>query len=66
MFRPNPLVLLAMKTAILQFLKDEEGPTSIEYALLIALIAVNAVNIVTALGHAVSGSFSKINSTLGS
>jgi pilus assembly protein Flp/PilA len=55
-----------MKTAILEFLKDEDGPTSVEYALLIALIAVNSLNILNALGHAVSGSFSKVNSSLGS
>lgn len=48
------------------FLHDETGPTAVEYAVMLALILVACINIVTSLGHTVSGTFSKVNSTLSS
>jgi pilus assembly protein Flp/PilA len=48
------------------FLKSEDGPTAVEYAVMLALILVACINIVSLLGHSVSGTFSKVNSALGS
>ena len=42
----------------------EEGQALVEYALLLALIAVVSIAILTTLGHGVSHIFSKINSKL--
>ena len=42
----------------------EEGQALVEYALLLALIAVVSIGILTALGQNVSGIFSKVNHKL--
>ena len=46
-------------SAVLRFLRDEDGASLVEYALLIALIAVVCVAAVTLLGTNVNG---KLNS----
>ena len=48
----------------LAFLRDEDGPTPVEYALMLAMIIVTCMNIVTALGKGASGTFSKVNSSM--
>ncbi|MCA1685035.1 MAG: Flp family type IVb pilin [Planctomycetia bacterium] len=48
------------------FLESEDGPTAVEYAVMLALILVACITIVTNLGVTVSGTFSSINGTLGS
>jgi pilus assembly protein Flp/PilA len=42
----------------------EEGQALVEYALLLALIAVVSIGILTALGQNVSSIFSKVNNKL--
>jgi pilus assembly protein Flp/PilA len=49
-----------------RFLVSEDGPTAVEYAVMLALILVACITIVTNLGTTVSGTFSKVNSTLSS
>jgi pilus assembly protein Flp/PilA len=49
-----------------RFLVSEDGPTAVEYAVMLALILVACITIVTSLGTTVSGTFSKVNSTLSS
>jgi len=48
------------KVAILAFLKDEDGATMLEYALMAALIAAACVVAVTAFGTAVSEQFNVV------
>jgi pilus assembly protein Flp/PilA len=48
----------------MNFLRDEEGASAIEYALLVGLIAVAIVAAVTALGTKVAGTFTSITSKL--
>ena len=48
------------------FVVSEDGPTAVEYAVMLALILVACITIVTNLGTTVSGTFSKVNSTLSS
>jgi len=45
---------------IINFLMDEEGATAVEYALMVALIAVVIIAAVTFLGDEVSEKFSTI------
>ncbi|HEY5799340.1 MAG TPA: Flp family type IVb pilin [Burkholderiaceae bacterium] len=47
------------------FIRDEEGVTAIEYALIAALIAVAATVMVTRVGTAVTSKFQEIGTTLG-
>jgi pilus assembly protein Flp/PilA len=44
--------------------KSEKGASLVEYALLVALIAVVAIAAVRILGQTVSGQFSVINNTI--
>jgi pilus assembly protein Flp/PilA len=50
---------------IRRFLVSEDGPTAVEYAVMLALILVACITILTSLGESTSGTFSKVNSALG-
>lgn len=50
-----------MKTRIQHFLKAEEGAAMVEYALLVALIALVAIVGVTATGTSINAQFTKIS-----
>jgi pilus assembly protein Flp/PilA len=49
-----------------QFLISEDGPTAVEYAVMLALILVACISVVTSLGTSASTTFSKVNSSMGS
>ena len=49
-----------------RFLTSEDGPTAVEYAVMLALIVVAIVGIVGSLGKSISSTFSSVSSTLGS
>lgn len=49
---------------ISRFLTSEDGPTAVEYAVMLALIIVVCVGIVGALGSAVSGTFSTVSGAI--
>jgi pilus assembly protein Flp/PilA len=54
----------AMQTILSQvhrFLDNEDGPTAVEYAVMLALILVACITIVTSLGTSTSGTFSTVN-----
>jgi len=44
-----------------QFLREEEGPTAVEYAVMLAYIIIVCIAIVTSLGQSVSGAFNAAN-----
>jgi pilus assembly protein Flp/PilA len=52
-------------SALWRFLKREDGPTAVEYAILVALIVVALVSVITNLHNAISGTFSSVSSALG-
>jgi pilus assembly protein Flp/PilA len=47
-----------------RFMKDEEGASMVEYALLVALIAVVVIAAALFLGNEISGKFSEVGATL--
>jgi pilus assembly protein Flp/PilA len=51
---------------LVQFLKAEDGPTAVEYAVMLALIIVVCITAVTTLGTKASGTFTNValNGTL--
>lgn len=50
--------------SVRRFLVSEDGPTAVEYAVMLALILVACITIVTTLGGSVSGTFSTVNGSL--
>jgi pilus assembly protein Flp/PilA len=44
-----------------QFLRDEDGPTAVEYAVMLALIIVVCITAITALGTNASNTFSNVS-----
>ena len=56
--------MLAFARRARVFCENEDGPTAVEYAVMLALIIVACIGIVSSLGGNVSGTFSQANSTL--
>ena len=52
--------------ALVNFLKNEDGPTAVEYAVMLALIIVVCIAAITTLGNNAKGTFSNValNGTL--
>jgi pilus assembly protein Flp/PilA len=50
---------------ILAFVKDESGPTAVEYAVMLALIIVVCITAITALGTNANNTFSYIGTNVG-
>ncbi len=53
----------AVRTAV-QFLKREDGPTAVEYAVMLALIVVVCIAAITAIGSASNQTFSRVGSAV--
>jgi pilus assembly protein Flp/PilA len=49
---------------LVKFVKAEDGPTAVEYAVMLALIIVVCIGTVTTLGGRSSGSFSSTSAAL--
>ena len=56
----------SLKNAVSNFVSDEDGAALVEYALLVALIAIICILGVTFLGQKVSGKFKAIGDNLNS
>jgi pilus assembly protein Flp/PilA len=48
------------KTALVNFLKAEDGPTAVEYAVMLALIIVVCIAAISALGSNASDTFTYV------
>lgn len=55
----------SIKKYFVDFMRDEEGASAIEYALLAAMVAVVVVSFVTPIGDAVKAIFQQIQTALG-
>ncbi len=55
---------LAMK--LKRFLKSEDGPTAVEYAVMLSLIVVVCLTAVTSIGKNASSTFTNVANQLGS
>ncbi len=47
-------------TSIVNFLKEEDGPTAVEYAVMLALIVVVCLTAITSVGTAASAKFASV------
>jgi len=50
--------------SVVRFLKNEDGPTAVEYAVMLALIIVVCIAAVTAIGTGANNSFTKTGAAL--
>jgi pilus assembly protein Flp/PilA len=51
--------------AVISFVKDESGPTAVEYAVMLALIIVVCITAITTLGTNANNTFSYVGNTIG-
>jgi pilus assembly protein Flp/PilA len=51
--------------ALVNFLKAEDGPTAVEYAVMLALIIVVCITAITALGTNANNTFSYVGTAVG-
>ncbi len=49
---------------VVAFLKDESGPTAVEYAVMLALIIVVCITAITALGTNANNTFSYVSTQI--
>jgi len=52
--------------SVATFLKREDGPTAVEYAVMLALIIVVCITAITALGTNANKTFSNVGDAIGS
>ena len=52
-------------SALVSFLKNEDGPTAVEYAVMLALIIVVCITAVTTLGTNANNTFSYVGVKIG-
>ena len=51
---------------LVNFLKKEDGPTAVEYAVMLALIIVVCITAITTLGTNANKTFTSVGNTIGS
>lgn len=54
----------ALTKNIVNFMKREDGPTAVEYAVMLALIVVVCIAAITAIGGASNQTFSQVGSAI--
>jgi pilus assembly protein Flp/PilA len=52
-------------TQVAEFLKREDGPTAVEYAVMLSLIIVVCLAAISVLGQKASGTFDSVGQTIG-
>ena len=57
-------MLKSSASSLFRFLKDEDGPTAVEYAVMLALIIVVCITAITTLGSNASNTFSYVGSKI--
>ncbi len=58
-------MLSNLQNAVVRFLKNEDGPTAVEYAVMLALIIVVCITAISALGSNSSNTFSFVATQVG-
>jgi pilus assembly protein Flp/PilA len=57
--------LKSFASSLFQFLKNEDGPTAVEYAVMLALIIVVCITAITTLGSNANNTFSYVGTQIG-
>jgi pilus assembly protein Flp/PilA len=56
----------SLTNAVVNFLKREDGPTAVEYAVMLALIIVVCIGAITTLGKNANNTFTNVGNTIAS
>jgi pilus assembly protein Flp/PilA len=64
--RRRPSMLNRFVANIREFLEKEDGPTAVEYAVMLALIIIVCLAAITTIGTNASRTFSKVGSAISS
>ena len=59
-------MLSNLKRSVVEFLKAEDGPTAVEYAVMLALIIVVCIGAITTLGKNANNTFTSVGNTVAS
>jgi pilus assembly protein Flp/PilA len=57
-------VLSKLNSHLVNFLKREDGPTAVEYAVMLALIIVVCIAAISVLGSSANGTFTEVGSAV--
>ena len=57
-------MMKAFATSLFRFVKNEDGPTAVEYAVMLALIIVVCITAITTLGSNANNTFSYVGSKI--
>jgi pilus assembly protein Flp/PilA len=57
-------MLARMSNAVARFLMHEDGPTAVEYAVMLAMIIVVCITAITALGTNTNKTFTLVSNTV--
>ncbi len=58
-------MLSRLQRQVVDFLRNEDGPTAVEYAVMLALIIVVCITAITALGTNANNTFSYVSTQVG-
>jgi pilus assembly protein Flp/PilA len=58
-------MLSRLSQAVVNFVKREDGPTAVEYAVMLALIIVVCITAITTIGTKANATFNTVGSQLG-
>ena len=58
-------MLQSLRQQVVRFLANEDGPTAVEYAVMLALIIVVCITAITALGTNANNTFSYVATQVG-
>jgi pilus assembly protein Flp/PilA len=58
-------MLSRITRSVVSFLKREDGPTAVEYAVMLALIIVVCITAITTLGTNAKGTFNYVGNNVG-
>jgi pilus assembly protein Flp/PilA len=59
-------MLSRLSRAVVRFVQREDGPTAVEYAVMLALIIVVCITAITTIGTKANATFNTVGSNLGS
>jgi pilus assembly protein Flp/PilA len=59
------IMFVRFMKSVVAFAKDENGPTAVEYAVMLALIIVVCISAITALGTNANNTFSYVSTVIG-